>query len=858
MSTAERAAVAGPDAAIAEERISDEQASRIIEVFESESPTRRLGGALRIVVGVLAAGLAIYALYWTQFSIVTQVYRASFLLLILVLTFLLYPAFSGNYGRPSARGLALRLAVMLALIALIIGWARAFETARNLAIFAAIMLFFGLYPLLKSYLADRTELLIELPFGAIGAVVSGYVTYRATATWAADTLGLSDGVWGALTIAGVVLASAGLFLALRRTGEGRNRIAVYDLHLSLVAACSLGFLCFNYATALQRIINPNANELLFGGLAIALTLEATRRTTGWALPLTAIVALFYARYGSFLPEWLDAWIGHRGYRPDRIIGQNFLTLEGLFGQPLDVAATFIILFTIYGAVLEYSGAGKFFIDWSFAALGKSRGGTGPGRTVTAAGFLLGTVSGSGVATTVTLGSLAWPLLRKAGFQRDTAGGLLSAAGIGALLSPPTLGAAAFLIAEYLQVSYLRVLVYATIPTLLYYLSCLLMMEADSRRMKTRAVEFESRPLLELTLRYGYHFSSLFVIVVLMVQGQTAFMAVFWSIVVAYLLSFFQPETRLTSFWSLGAATAFAAALYLTGQRLSVAAFWGMMLAAAISTAIVVWRRFQGRPEAAQTDRRWLLALESGGKGVISIASTTATAGIIVSIVTLTGLGLKLSGIIVNLADALAGATFGDGAKLFFTVLFAALAVWVLGLAVPVTASYIIAAVMIVPSFTQLGVVPAAAHMFIFYYAVLADVSPPTALAPFAAAAITGGNPFRTTMIAWKYCLPAFLVPFMFTLSPEGASLLMIGDVGTIAWTFVTACIAVAALAIAFGGWFIRQAGPIERILAGLGGLALLYADPRFDLVGAALLALATGAHLLLTRGTVQPAGAGAD
>ncbi len=315
------------------------------------------------------------------------------------------------------------------------------------------------------------------------------------------------------------------------------------------------------------------------------------------------------------------------------------------------------------------------------------------------------------------------------------------------------------------------------------------------------------------------------------------------------LSFLRPETRLTSFWSLGAATALTAVLALTGQRLSVAAFWGMMLAAAISTVIVAWRWLQGRPEAAQTDRRLLHALESGGKGVLSIAATTATAGLIVSVVTLTGLGLKISGVIVALSG---------GIPLLTVFYAAALAVWVLGLAVPVTASYIIAAVMIVPALRDIGVPEAAAHMFIFYYAVLADVSPPTALAPFAAAAITGGNPFRTTMIAWKYCLPAFLVPFMFTLSPEGASLLMIGDVGTIAWTFVTACIAVAALAIAFGGWFIRQAGPVERLLAGLGGLALLYADPRFDLAGVVLLVLATGVHLVLTRGTVQPAGAGAD
>ncbi len=174
-------------------------------------------------------------------------------------------------------------------------------------------------------------------------------------------------------------------------------------------------------------------------------------------------------------------IAHRGYELDRLVGTLYMTLEGIFGVPLDVTSTYIILFTIYGAVLEQSGAGRFFIDWSMAAMGRSGSGAAPGRTVTVAGFLLGTVSGSGVATTVMLGSVAWPLLRSAGYRPETAGAILSAAGIGALISPPTLGAAAFLIAEFLKISYLKVLVMASIPTMLYYLSILLMIEADSRR-----------------------------------------------------------------------------------------------------------------------------------------------------------------------------------------------------------------------------------------------------------------------------------------------------------------------------------------------------------------------------------------
>jgi TRAP transporter 4TM/12TM fusion protein len=748
-----------------DEVISDEKVSQIIEEYESESMVRQLGGLWRALAGVLAAALSIFALYGTQFTITTQVYRAAFLLVVLVLTFLFYP-------------------------------------------------------MLK---------------------------------------------------------------------RDRQRVQLYDVALAILSIGSLGYLILNYQSALDRVIFPTPTEIAMGGLLIVLTLEATRRTTGWVLPITALAFLAYAYFGDYIP----GVFGHRGYTFQRIIGQNYLTLEGIFGVPLDVAATFIVLFTIYGAMLEYSGAGKFFIDWSFAALGRSRSGAGPGRTVTAAGFLLGTVSGSGVATTVTLGSLAWPMLKKAGYDRNVAGGVLSAAGIGALLSPPTLGAAAFLIAEYLEVNYLQVLIYATIPTILYYLSCLLMVEADSRRMQTRPVMVETMPLGQLTLRYGYHFSSLFVIVILLALGITPFRAVFFSIVVAFALSFIRPETRLTSLRALAAGAVVAIVVFAVSlpqviadprvlqPRLSVACFWGLMAATAISALLVVRQRY-GRVDkletsaagasatgvgtagltttAGQEQSRLLQALEAGGKGVLSVAATTACAGIIVSIVTLTGLGLKISGLIVQLSGGIP----------FLTVLFAAIAVWVLGLAVPVTASYIIAAVMIIPALSGpsgIGVPEVAAHMFVFYYAVLADVSPPTALAPFAAAALTGGNPFKTTMLAWKYCLPAFLVPFMFTLSPDGVGLLLLGDNGSgtlsvlgdplnIAWTFGTACLAVSALAIAFGGYLLKQATTIERVLAGLGGLALLYADPRFDAAGFALFLVAAAIHLLRVRRTGQPVGAG--
>jgi TRAP transporter 4TM/12TM fusion protein len=376
-----------------------------------------------------------------------------------------------------------------------------------------------------------------------------------------------------------------------------------------------------------------------------------------------------------------------------------------------------------------------------------------------------------------LGSVSWPLLRRAGYRAETGGAILSAAGIGALLSPPTLGAAAFLIAEFLRISYLQVLVMATIPTILYYLSIFLMIEADSRRLGTRPAAADVPPIGTLTRRYWYHFTSLAAIAVLMVLGMSAFRAVFWATLLAVALSFLRRETALTPVRLLG-------------------------------------------------------ALAEGGRGVLGVAATTATAGIIVGVVTLTGLGLKIAGIIVALA----------GGQLFLTVLYSAVAVWMLGLAVPVTASYIIAAVMVAPALVQSGVPPFAAHMFIFYYAVLSEVSPPTALSPFAAAALTGGNPFRTMMLTWKYTLPAFVVPFVFTLSAQGRGVLLQAGPGDVIAASGTAAAGIAALAAGLGGWIRGPATPVERALLVVAGLLMLFAWTWSDLAGLALTAVVSILH----------------
>jgi TRAP transporter 4TM/12TM fusion protein len=562
-----------------------------------------------------------------------------------------------------------------------------------------------------------------------------------------------------------------------RAGGDRRRVELVDWMLIAAAVVTLTWPIADFSRFVYRAADPTGVDVALGAVAILLVLEATRRSAGWILPATALAFVLYGWAGPVLDRIGLPLIAHRGYALDRLVGTLYMTLEGMFGVPLDVASTYIVLFTIYGAVLERSGAGRFFIDWSMAVMRRSSSGAASGRTVTIAGFLLGTVSGSGVATTVMLGSVSWPLLRGAGYRPEVAGAMLSAAGIGALISPPTLGAAAFLIAEFLDISYLQVLVMAAIPTLLYYLSILLMIEADSRRLGTRPLAAGGRSAGDLFRVYGYHFTSLVAIAVFMVAGMSAFRAVFWATILAVGLSLIRRETAL-------------------GPR----ALAG--------------------------------ALETGATGVLGVVATTATAGIIVGVVTLTGLGLKLSGLIVAMA----------GGQLFLTVVYSALAVWMLGLAVPVTASYIIAAVMIAPALVQTGVSPAAAHMFIFYYAVLSEVSPPTALSPFAAAALTGANPFDTMMLTWKYTLPAFLVPFVFTLAPAGEGLLFRGAWSSILLSTTTAALGIACLAAAFGGWMRGPLAPPGRIAAGLAGLLLCYASPWTDLAGLAGMAVVLFLH----------------
>ncbi|MGQ0662747.1 MAG: TRAP transporter permease [Pseudomonadota bacterium] len=551
----------------------------------------------------------------------------------------------------------------------------------------------------------------------------------------------------------VLVLSFLLFPALPRF---RNRIRWWDVVPAVAAVAVIAYMLEGGDDFTDRNTTPNPWDQVFGVVFIVLVLEATRRSIGWVMPFVALLFIAYAVFGPHLPP---PWT-HRGYDISRLVGHLYMTLEGIFGIPVDVSSSLIILFTIFGAILQFSGAGKFFIDFSFSAMGGRP--DSAGRAVVLSSFLLGGPSGSGVATTVTIASVAHPLLAKAGYGRNEAGGLLAAGGLGAIISPPVLGAAAFLIAEFLKISYLDVIWMATIPTILYYLALFVMVELDAGKFTLHeTVPVRRQSLWALTRKDGFHFTSLVSIVVLMLLGFTPVLSVFWATVFAAAVSFLDREN----------------ALYPA-------------------------RLFQ--------------ALAAGSTSVLGTAATCAAAGIIVGVVTLTGLGLKFSAIAIAYA----------GGSLLLTAIYTALIVWIVGLAVPVTASYIICAVIAAPALIQLGVPDYAAHMFIFYYAVLSEVSPPTALSPFAAAAITGGDPYATTLQTWKYTLPAFLVPFVFVLDPLGVGLLSRIPAGGLAadviWISLTTAVGICALAAATQGWLFRPVAWAVRAALILAGLLLVF------------------------------------
>jgi TRAP transporter 4TM/12TM fusion protein len=537
-------------------------------------------------------------------------------------------------------------------------------------------------------------------------------------------------------------------------GEKDGRWTVWiNLGLAVLGVASIIYALADLDQFIRRSTLPNHADVFFGVVAILLLLELSRRMVDNTFTIVVLAFLLYSCFGHYFPGALS----HRGYEIDRIVGHMYMTLEGIFGVPLSVSVSFVLLFVVYGTFMDVAGAGNFWLDLSLATMGRTCASAGRGALITTA--LLGGPQASGVATTISVAPLMWPILKKAGYSPNMAAGLISAGGIGAVISPPLMGAAAFLIMQFLNVPFLDVVVMVLVPTLLYYLGTFFVIEMEARKRCFIPPDSEARTVWYVMKTKGYHLISLVVLVLLLAVWNKS------------------PE-----YSAIAALLATVATSFLSKDR-----------------------------------NEWLMpgkivqAVIEGGGHVLPVAVLLAAAGLIVGTFTLTGLGLKISGLIMSVS----------GGVRIIAILLAAVASMIIGLSLPITATYIMTVVMVAPALVKVGVSVHVAHLLAFYFAVLSEVSPPVGLSPSAAAAVTGGNPFGSMMQAWKYSLPAFLVPFFFSVTPEGANLLIMGATlpGFLAACF-NSVIALFLLSLGIVGHFREAFNVLERSVLILMALAM--------------------------------------
>jgi TRAP transporter 4TM/12TM fusion protein len=528
--------------------------------------------------------------------------------------------------------------------------------------------------------------------------------------------------------------------------------------LAALAIVVCGYIALENRELVARSGSPTRTDLVMGALAILLVIELARRATGWGLITVCILALGYAFAGPYLPGFL----AHRGYGATRLIEHLYLSTEGIWGVPLGVSADFVYLFVLFGAVLETAGGGALLIAMANKVAGRTRG--GPAKTAAVASALMGSLSGSAVANVVTTGTFTIPLMKRAGFQPFFAGAIEAAASTGGQLMPPVMGAGAFILATWTNIPYVQVAVAAIIPALLYYAALIAAIHFRAGRM---GLEPATEDTAEGIARRLHLLLPLGIIVVLLGMGRSPMRAAFWGVVSALVMAALRPETR---------------------------------------------------PSATQVRE----IMERAGRGAVQVAAACAAAGIVVGVASLTGIGLRMSELIITLSQG----------NLLGALMLTAVGSIVLGMGLPTTAAYVVLAALGAPALVQLGVPLLAAHLFIFYYGCISNVTPPVSLAAFAAAGISGAPPLKTALFAAMLAGAGFVVPFMFVYGPE---LLMDGSVTGILAATVTALIGVTSLAAGGVGYARKPLAMWERLIAVGAALLLVYPDLLTD--GAGLIAV---------------------
>ena len=539
----------------------------------------------------------------------------------------------------------------------------------------------------------------------------------------------------------------------------RHKLHPLDAILAVLGAASPAYIVIMYRELAFRAGIINSVDLVIGVLGVLLVIEATRRVVGLPMVIVVLAFLAYAFAGPYMPGVLS----HRGLTPNQLIGHLYFTTEGIFGIPLGVSSTFIFLFILFGAYLECTGLGKFFIDIANAIAGWASG--GPAKVAVISSAFMGTVSGSSGANVAGTGSFTIPMMKKLGYRKEFAGAVEAASSTGGQLMPPVMGAAAFLMAEFVGVPYIEVVEAAIIPAVLYFAGVWLGVHLEAKRTNLKGIPRDQLPKAWVIFKERGHLAiPLIVIVYLLVTGYTPMRAALVAIVLSIAVSCLRKNTR-------------------------------------ISVKDVV------------------KGLESGARGVLGVAIACASAGIIIGVVTKTGVGLKLASGLLALS----------GGYLLPTMFFTMITSLVLGMGVPTTANYVITSTIAAPALLQLGVPTLAAHMFVFYFGIIADVTPPVALAAYAASGISGGKPLMTGVNASKLAIAAFIIPYVFVMSPE---LLMINaTAGGLLMAVVTAILGMVGVSSSLIGYLADKSTMLERVMQFVSGILMIIPGTLTDIPG---------------------------
>ena len=548
-----------------------------------------------------------------------------------------------------------------------------------------------------------------------------------------------------------------------RQSWSKTKMNPIDVLFALAGACSAMYIVYNYNELVLRAGMNTETDFIVALIGTVLVFEAARRVVGWPMIIVALVFLLYAFFGPYVPGIM----AHRGVGLEEMFDHLFFTTEGIFGTPMGVSSTFIYLFILFGAYLEATGLGKFFIDLANAIAGWAAG--GPAKVAVLSSGLMGTVSGSSVGNVAGTGSFTIPMMKKLGYRPAFAGAVEAAASTGGQLMPPVMGAAAFLMAEFVGVPYFDVVKAAVIPAMLYYIGVWLGVHYEAKKFGLKGTPREQLPKFkDLFLEKGHLAIPLIVIIYLLVSGYTPMRAALAALALSIICACLRKSTRISF-------------------------------------------------------KQVIQGLIDGSKGVLGVLIACATAGIIIGVVTKTGVGLKVATALLDLA----------GGKLLPAMFFTMITSLILGMGVPTTANYVITSTIAAPALIQMQVPVLAAHMFAFYFGIVADVTPPVALAAYAGAGIAGANPMRCGVIAAKLAIAAFIVPYIFVLAPE---LLMINATAfTITYSALTAIIGMWGVSMSMIGFCQNLLNLPQRLAFLVGGICMIIPGTLTDGIGIALI-----------------------